>query len=127
MSRDPRDWGTAAIVTLIVLASIATGIALGTFLAWDGLTDDTRSTARTLICAAAIVAIAADLLYMAPLARRLVRAYWQDWRDRRSRTGRAVGRVLVEIRVESDKHCPCEDCTEILGICQDATSWQVAP
>lgn len=86
MIRDPRDWGTAVAVTLIVLACIATGGAIGTALALGWITDDPRATARTLICAAAVVGIAGDLLYMAPLARRLVRAYWQDlrrWRDAR--------------------------------------------
>lgn len=65
------DWGFAAITTVCVIAAIAAGLAAGTWLALKGLTADPALVARTLLKALVIVAMAADLVFMAGVARRL--------------------------------------------------------
>lgn len=72
---NPHTYGPSAVGTVIVIAAIAVGLALGTVLGLRVVTDDPAATGRTFVEAGVAVGIAADLLFMASCTRRLIRAY----------------------------------------------------
>lgn len=67
----PSDWGFAAITTVCVIAALTVGAAVGTWLAVAGLTEDPALAARALLRALVIVLMAADVVFIAGIARRL--------------------------------------------------------
>lgn len=73
MSRHARaayDWGFAAVTTVCVILAVAAGVAFGAWLALAGITEDPTVATRTIVRAAAVVAMAVTVLLM---ARRVVR------------------------------------------------------
>jgi hypothetical protein len=69
----PADWGFAAVATTLIVAALAAGAGIGTWLALAGLTEDPAVATRTILQAAVVVAIAADLVFMARVVRSLLR------------------------------------------------------